>query len=443
MNKMKRLCSLWLVLALLLSGQSALAEQPPRIANSLDEAGFYIHQAYLRGESTVDLIGLDFKQVDSQRLFAMINAGLSANVREYSYRLHRVEPEVARVTWLISESAMELEEARLTAQAAVDMLLAPGMTDREKYLALYDWLTEHTEYNGVMKYKGQTAWEALILRRALCNGYAKAFKLLCDLAALPCLYLSGTDLRQNVRHAWNMVHCDGQWLYVDATWRDTSKDPTKTYFMMTAQEISATHLPDADFRHLAMLLYPDRTTVAQEAEYLHQIGVLRGTGNGFELERAIDRQEAATMLIRLLGLEEDALAQSYAHPFTDVSGWAQPYIGALYHHGLTLGIGGGRYGARDGTTLRDYSCFLLTALGYEREVDFPWIQSVSFAISVGLISQTEAEEMAARTFTRGDMVRLSYRALALPAEKADSSMSLEESLRLSRWSTHYNLSAGG
>ena len=42
------------------------------------------------------------------------------------------------------------------------------------------------------------------------------------------------------------------------------------------------------------------------AQDLSAIGMFRGTANGFELDRAPTRSEAAIMLVRLYGAEDDA-----------------------------------------------------------------------------------------------------------------------------------------
>ena len=64
------------------------------------------------------------------------------------------------------------------------------------------------------------------------------------------------------------------------------------------------------------------------AEELSAIGVFRGTAGGFELDRAPTRSEAAIMLVRLYGAEDEAKAAYEAGeismPFTDVSETAAP-----------------------------------------------------------------------------------------------------------------------
>lgn len=75
------------------------------------------------------------------------------------------------------------------------------------------------------------------------------------------------------------------------------------------------------------------------AEELSAIGVFRGTAGGFELDRAPTRSEAAIMLVRLYGAEDEAKAAYEAGeismPFTDVSETAAPSVAWLYkprHH---------------------------------------------------------------------------------------------------------------
>ena len=74
------------------------------------------------------------------------------------------------------------------------------------------------------------------------------------------------------------------------------------------------------------------------AEELSAIGVFRGTAGGFELDRAPTRSEAAIMLVRLYGAEDEAKAAGeISMPFTDVSETAAPSVAWLYSQGITNG----------------------------------------------------------------------------------------------------------
>ena len=50
--------------------------------------------------------------------------------------------------------------------------------------------------------------------KAACGSYARAFKVLCSAAGIPCISIS-TDI-----HTWNLVYADGHWLHVDVSSND-------------------------------------------------------------------------------------------------------------------------------------------------------------------------------------------------------------------------------
>lgn len=149
-----------------------------------------------------------------------------------------------------------------------------------------------------------------------------------------------------------------------------------------------------------------------EADKLNALNLFLGTDLGYELLRIPRRAEAAVMLVRLLGREDEALSGSFEHPFTDVPEWADPYVGLLYEAGLAKGIGEGLYDPYSDVDARTYLTFLLRALGYsEEEGNFYWETAVGDAALIGLISNREYEVLLSEEFTRGHMAALSYNAL--------------------------------
>ena len=58
----------------------------------------------------------------------------------------------------------------------------------------------------------------------VCEGYARAFKVLCDAAGIPCVLVDGyakNSANENGEaHMWNYVQVDGSWYAVDVTWND-------------------------------------------------------------------------------------------------------------------------------------------------------------------------------------------------------------------------------
>ena len=77
----------------------------------------------------------------------------------------------------------------------------------------------------------------------VCEGYAKAVKVLCDREDIniPCVILCGAN------HMWNAVQLDGTWYLLDATWCDTSSD--YRYFLTYDahhQEITSSNFSGSD-----------------------------------------------------------------------------------------------------------------------------------------------------------------------------------------------------
>lgn len=161
----------------------------------------------------------------------------------------------------------------------------------------------------------------------------------------------------------------------------------------------------------------DFDAVAQE---LSDIGMFRGTGESFELDREPTRAEAAVMLVRLYGAEAQAKTD-YAdgvitHPFTDVPNWTAPYVAWLYTNGLTKGTSDTTFGSASVCTDLNYTTFLLRALGYQDGVDFAYKDALSFAQELGFYNA----EAFAGPFLRDDLAALTYQALATSVKSGDT-----------------------
>lgn len=149
-----------------------------------------------------------------------------------------------------------------------------------------------------------------------------------------------------------------------------------------------------------------------EAETLKTLGLFSGTDKGFELERAPKRVEAAAMLVKFLGKEALANEKKYTHPFTDVPTWANNYVGYLYHEGMTNGMGNNKFGSSNLISARDFTVFMLKSLGYTDQ-DFNYKDTLQFALSKGLLSETDLAGLNNGLFTRDKMVHVSYNSLSV------------------------------
>ncbi len=158
---------------------------------------------------------------------------------------------------------------------------------------------------------------------------------------------------------------------------------------------------------------------------LNTLGLFKGTDIGFELEREPTRLEGAVMFVRLLGAEEEALEQNYAHPFIDVPQWGSPYVGYLYRNKLTKGISDSEFGSYMPLKAISYITFALRALGYSDSVpanDFTWGNSLEFLYENGIINHNTYQELLKNVFLRGHVVFLSLEFLKEGMKLSDISL---------------------
>ena len=149
------------------------------------------------------------------------------------------------------------------------------------------------------------------------------------------------------------------------------------------------------------------------ADILYAENLFKGTGMTerdepiYQLYGSVTRAQAITMLVRILGMESEALEnqESYETPFTDVPVWAVPYVGYAYENRLTSGTSATTFGPDLYIPGNQFLTFCLRALGYSSEIDFTYADPYAFAQSVGFM--TAMEYVGKPAFNRGDMVLLS------------------------------------
>lgn len=124
----------------------------------------------------------------------------------------------------------DLDIQRILAGCPVDGSVA------EQVRYLNRALTQSNAYNsaaaaGNSDAASPTAWKCVSALSGsagsngpVCEGYARAFKVLCDRLGIPCVLTEGfarggVDDRVQL-HMWNYVQIDGKWYAVDVTWND-------------------------------------------------------------------------------------------------------------------------------------------------------------------------------------------------------------------------------
>ena len=93
------------------------------------------------------------------------------------------------------------------------------------------WLTTHNCYNSNISGADNDVYECISaltgsvgIHGPVCEGYARALKVLCDEMNIPCVLVDGkarTGAGGSEAHMWNYVQMDdGNWYAVDVTWND-------------------------------------------------------------------------------------------------------------------------------------------------------------------------------------------------------------------------------
>lgn len=129
-------------------------------------------------------------------------------------------------------------------------------------------------------------------------------------------------------------------------------------------------------------------------EIAYGLNLLRGTGEGLDeayLSMTPMRTNAAMIILRLLGLENDALEHEKISTFSDASSataYWQPILAYLYDNpdvGFS-GYGDDTFRPNESINSQMLAKVLLTVLGYKQDVDFSWAETLKFADSIGLKS---------------------------------------------------------
>jgi|GEM_PF-376747 len=165
-------------------------------------------------------------------------------------------PDIGLMTFLYSKDIQTVKQHIALLEEKVDsiirQLIRPGMTDFEKELAIHDYIVNNCAYDlrSNKPPESFTAYGALCLGIAVCDGYSQATKILLDRAGVESHIIVGEAVNISTgkyqSHAWNIVRIGGEYYHLDTTWDDPvmsdgSNCPTYTYFNLTDKDISRDH----------------------------------------------------------------------------------------------------------------------------------------------------------------------------------------------------------
>ena len=135
----------------------------------------------------------------------------------------------------------------------VNSVIGPEMSDVDKALAFFDYLTTNVVYDTALeamtatpstelyRYAGFRPEGVFDDGRAVCDGIAKAYVILCAIEGIPCVRVTGTVGGKT--HSWNKILIDGVWYIADATHGSLNVDgklySDHRYFLISEGEYEA------------------------------------------------------------------------------------------------------------------------------------------------------------------------------------------------------------
>jgi hypothetical protein len=171
-----------------------------------------------------------------------------------------------------------------TAGVLAHILTAPYKEEKQKVRAIFSWIAYHIEYktkkldanynipaktvhlqpmDSGTQYSANEYVAELVLSKqsAVCEGYARLFKTLCDDAGIQSVLITGYargDMHHFGKsfisnHYWNAVYVDSAWHLIDVTWasgyftyfsKEFIKHFDDDYFFTPPEIFARDHFPD-------------------------------------------------------------------------------------------------------------------------------------------------------------------------------------------------------
>ncbi|WP_409302955.1 DUF5050 domain-containing protein [Peribacillus sp. SCS-155] len=123
-------------------------------------------------------------------------------------------------------------------------------SELDRVLYIHDYIVNNTTYDygnylsGTIPQSSYSVYGALIGKKAVCDGYAKAAKLLLNKSGIWAVKVTGYANKD--LHAWNQVRVDGNYYYMDITWNDPVYNDMRpilsyNYFLVPESQLSRDH----------------------------------------------------------------------------------------------------------------------------------------------------------------------------------------------------------
>ncbi|MBQ3138315.1 MAG: hypothetical protein IJB68_02240 [Ruminococcus sp.] len=189
------------------------------------------------------------------------NMRYTRNIFTKEYTFYIEELTFSPAMYESFESFEQVLEYKAKLEETVENYVIEGETTEEKLKSIHDSICYFTDYDTGGKFSGSVI-SSLVEPGAVCEGYAKGFKLLADKIGVPTVCVFGNFEEDTASaHMWNYVQMDdGYWYAVDVTWDDYDGEYgleiIYDYFLKGSEDFNVKHTEFTDY-NLTHLEFPE------------------------------------------------------------------------------------------------------------------------------------------------------------------------------------------
>ena len=136
----------------------------------------------------------------------------------------------------------EISEINYIVDKEIKTLANDSIPTEDKIKNIHDYVINNTKYDTLKTenvndttYKSNTAYGVLVEGYGICSGYSDTIAIFLDKLGIENYKIS------NDTHIWNLVHINGVWRHLDATWDDPVSEFNEnrnTYFLISYDELT-------------------------------------------------------------------------------------------------------------------------------------------------------------------------------------------------------------
>lgn len=234
-----------------------------------------IYDGWASGASKVDLIlpGNGFDAYRGLSLHNLVEYIISDNphlfhleTSQFNYSRLGIKVNISAEPVYTPDEYTEIYQKLISCANRIRAVPAFNGDFFKKISYIHDYLAGEITYDkGLPSARSQreihTIVGALLNNACVCDGYARAMRLLCDLSQISCIVVTGIGKTESggERHAWNIVKHQGAKYQIDTTWDSNLADSdsvSRLFFLRDDSMFARDHVWDRNFYPSCSSDYP-------------------------------------------------------------------------------------------------------------------------------------------------------------------------------------------